>query len=338
MKKSIMIVGEYPLPEEASTGQAFSHGQNRILWSMLKQAGIDRKDCHFTYAFWQRPPGGKIDGFYSSKIEAIANFRPIKRGKYIHARYQSEIDRLWHEINTVQPNIIICMGQLALWACCKKDGMDKYRGSPLETNPPGFKAIPMWSPYSIIRQWELRIVTIADLTKARKESTFPELRRPSRRIHLRPSLADIWEFIEQHLRPSPYVSCDIETKNLTITEVGFGNAAGDEILVIPFWERAKPDGNYWPTFEEEKKAWDAVRYVQETFPTVGQNFSYDMQYFWRTMGIPSPKFLGDTMILHHALQPEMKKSLGFLGSIYTNEPSWKFMRTDHDQLKKGDQD
>jgi len=42
------------------------------------------------------------------------------------------------------------------------------------------------------------------------------------------------------------------------------------------------------------------------------------------------------MLLHHAMQPEMEKGLGFLGSLYTNEPSWKFMRTDHDNLKKGD--
>jgi hypothetical protein len=32
------------------------------------------------------------------------------------------------------------------------------------------------------------------------------------------------------------------------------------------------------------------------------------------------------MLLHHALQPESEKSLGFLGSIYTGEASWKLMR------------
>jgi hypothetical protein len=32
------------------------------------------------------------------------------------------------------------------------------------------------------------------------------------------------------------------------------------------------------------------------------------------------------MLLHHALQPESEKSLGFLGSIYTDEASWKTMR------------
>jgi len=32
------------------------------------------------------------------------------------------------------------------------------------------------------------------------------------------------------------------------------------------------------------------------------------------------------MLLHHALQPESLKGLGYLGSIYTNEHNWKIMR------------
>lgn len=34
----------------------------------------------------------------------------------------------------------------------------------------------------------------------------------------------------------------------------------------------------------------------------------------------------DTMLLHHALQPESLKGLGYLGSVYTDEQSWKQMR------------
>jgi hypothetical protein len=32
------------------------------------------------------------------------------------------------------------------------------------------------------------------------------------------------------------------------------------------------------------------------------------------------------MLLHHALQPESLKGLGFLGSVYTDEGNWKQMR------------
>ena len=59
---------------------------------------------------------------------------------------------------------------------------------------------------------------------------------------------------------------------------------------------------------------------------VGQNFLFDIHFLWRTVGITVPNATDDTMLLHHALQPEMEKGLGFLGSIYTREPSWKVMR------------
>jgi hypothetical protein len=42
------------------------------------------------------------------------------------------------------------------------------------------------------------------------------------------------------------------------------------------------------------------------------------------------------MLLAHAMQPEMEKSLGFLGSIYTDEPAWKFMGRRGETLKAED--
>jgi hypothetical protein len=39
-----------------------------------------------------------------------------------------------------------------------------------------------------------------------------------------------------------------------------------------------------------------------------------------------PGTVADTMIAHHAMYPEMAKSLGFLGSVYTDLPAWKPMR------------
>jgi hypothetical protein len=41
------------------------------------------------------------------------------------------------------------------------------------------------------------------------------------------------------------------------------------------------------------------------------------------MGLKIQNCTEDTMLLHHALYPELQKGLGFLGSIYTNESSWK---------------
>ena len=67
-----------------------------------------------------------------------------------------------------------------------------------------------------------------------------------------------------------------------------------------------------------------------------QNGLYDLQYLSM---ICTPRACSeDTMIAHHSLYTELRKGLGFLGSIYANVPSWKSMRTfkKEEQLKRDD--
>lgn len=337
MHKSVMIVGEAWGDEEFRTQEAFTGPAAYVLHGLLRQAGIPKEDCYFSNVFSLRPPGGRLDGLLTSKENAISGYRPVSSGKYVHKKYEPEIARLFHEIESVRPNVIVCLGNLALWAVCKKSGIKRYRGSPLLSHDSKWKVIPTWSPASVLKQWEIRAIMLADISKVAREMTYPEIRRPQRFIYMEPSLQDISDFYNQFLKNQPFLSLDTETRDKTITEVGIGTADGRHCIVIPFWDRTRKDGNYWRTFEDEREAWRLVRQICKNHPLIGQNFAYDMQYLWKTVRIPCPKFLGDTMLIHHSLQPELEKGLGFLGSIYTDEPSWKFMRTDHSTLKLGDE-
>ncbi len=63
---------------------------------------------------------------------------------------------------------------------------------------------------------------------------------------------------------------------------------------------------------------------------------YDIQYCHR-YGLRVNRYAHDTMIRHHALQPEMEKGLGFLASIYTDEAPWKVLRDrNRDNMKIDD--
>lgn len=332
MKKPIMIVSEYLTMQEGEEGATSSP----LLQSLLRQANINPSDCHFTQVIARPLNFQRLESYYVNKSEGISGYRAVTQSKYFPASQAHELNRLQAEIDAVEPNVIVALGNLSLWALCKKSGIKRYRGSPLLTFDGKRKVIPSWPMSSVIRQWELRVICLADLTKARNESTFPDLIRPSREIWIKPEIEDIERFYEKYIVPSPFLGCDIETKSKTITEVGYSTADGRHAIVIPFYSRLAEDGNYWPSFTDERRAWKWVRKINEEKPLVGQNFAYDMTYFWKTVGIPCPQFLGDTMLLHHALQPEMEKGLGFLGSVYTSEPSWKFMRQSHDTLKRGD--
>jgi DNA polymerase I-like protein with 3'-5' exonuclease and polymerase domains len=120
------------------------------------------------------------------------------------------------------------------------------------------------------------------------------------------------------------LSVDIETGNRQIKCIGFATSRSHAI-VIPFVDLAHASGSYWPTPEAECQAWGIVRAALESpIPKLFQNGVYDLQYIVR-MGIRPKGEIHDTMLLHHSLFSELRKGLGFLGSIYTDEASWKLM-------------
>jgi len=335
---SIMIIGEAWGKEEKAAGRAFVGPSGRLLKALLSENGINPRECYMTNVFNRQPRNNSILDFCGPKSEALPGFRALQQGKYVRKEFAPEIERLYNEVSFIKPNVIIALGNTALWALCKKVGIKKFRGAPLPSVPiegSTYKVLPSWHPAAVIRQYNLKPVLMVDLAKARRQAEFPEIERPSRFILLNPTLEDIEDFYTEHMICQPFLACDIETKGKQITEVGYATADGRHAIVIPFYKRSG-DGNYWSDLESERKAWQWIRFFNAHFNLVGQNFQYDMSYFWKTVGIPCPGFAGDTMILHHSLYPELEKGLGFLGSVYTDEPSWKFMRTDHETLKQAD--
>lgn len=335
MKNKIMIVGECLSEKDLRTGKPFTDGNGYVLDGILKNAGIRRGDCYTTCVFYENASRGVENAFTGPKTVAVPDYPAFARGKYIRKEYGHHLDRLWGEVERIQPNIIIAFGNAALWALTGQIGIKKFRGTPVPSTRGGFKVLPTWAPVSVIRQWPIRPIAVADCVKAKRESEFRDIRRPKRIIYLEPDLTDLTWFYDEHISRAADLSVDIETKASTITEIGFATDAG-HALVVPFYSRLRPGMNYWPDLASERTAWQWVAKVLHNHPSFGQNFQYDMKYLWQTVGIPCTRFCDDTMVLHHTLQPEMEKGLGFLGSVYTDEPTWKFMRTAHDTLKKED--
>lgn len=196
----------------------------------------------------------------------------------------------------------------------------------------GVKCLPTYHPAAIFRAWHWRVIVLADLLKARREREFAEVRRPLRSVIINPSLDQIEAWVEETLRGSfRLLSPDIETMNGQIRCIGFARRR-DESLVIPFI-RDLTGASYWPSVDEELRARCAVqRLLDCSLPKIFQNGLFDLQYLIRE-GYSVRNARHDTMLLHHVLYPEMQKSLGFLGSVYTEEQSWKLMR-----LHKGEEE
>lgn len=307
------------------TEAPLTQGTAHVLRSLCTQTGIEAPTRHLF-------PTQYRDFITRERKAAIPDYPPIEPGRYIRADASGHLTSLFQAVNKAEPNCIIALGNAPLWALTRMTGIAKWRGIPTMSRL-DIKLVATWAPGAIVKQWELRPIAYMDFLKAARQSENKLLVKPKSYIHMQPTLQEIADFYERYIVPAPYLAVDIETKAGTVTEIGFA-VSPRRALVIPFWDRER--GNYWPTLAAEREARAWCRRILEEKDCVGQNFQYDMQYLWRTMGIPTPRFVGDTMLLHHSLQPELKKGLGFLASLYTDRPSWKFMRTDADNLKRED--
>lgn len=322
----LFVVGDHWTEEDSINGMPFSGSAGKMLRGALRSNGIDMERVQYSCVFNQKISDLKT--ICGGKTEGIPGLPPIFPKKYCPARLAPELARLHKEIENAAPITILALGNVACWALLGSSGIKRVRGTPSYYEHAGrrVKVLPTYHPTAIFRDYSLRPIFLADLEKLRRELQYPEIRRPVREIWIEPTLDDLMRFEKEYLLQADRVSVDIETSGTMITCIGF--APSPQIgLVVPFTDAAQADGSYWRTMEDEVAAmqWSRRQCLRPT-TKIGQNFIYDMHHLWRNYGIPMNGRIEDTMLMHHALQPEMEKGLGFLGSVYTDEAAWKFMR------------
>jgi len=233
---TIMLVGEaWGQKEEELGGVPFSGLVGGVLKGMLSQVGIRYEECHATNVFNLRPrPTNSVYNLCGPRATAIPGFSYLTKGKYVQAEYGKELTRLYAEIEEHKPSIIIALGATAAWALLHTSGIKKIRGAPSLThiNNREIKVLPTYHPSAVARDMKLRPIVLADLDKAKRESAFPELRRPHREIWIEPTIDDIYKFRDEFILPAPDLSIDIETAVDQITCIGFAPTI-DRALVIP---------------------------------------------------------------------------------------------------------
>lgn len=269
-------------------------------------------------------------------------------GSHLKSEYFHHVERLWRELGEYKPNLVVALGNCPCWAILDQTKITSLRGTVSLSDRLGFKTLPTFHPAAVLRQTSMRPTCIADFQKATREVEFPEIRRTDRWITIvDPTEEGIREGYEWFKRPARAYANDIETFKRQITIIGFARSI-DDALVIPFrveppkqsWlvngkrvrnpkyeeEIAVWEPNYWPTAELEKSAWMLAQHgLQTPQPKIFQNGLYDLSYEL-AIGLQARNAIHDTMLWHHSLYPELPKSLGFLGSVYANEISWKMMR------------
>jgi uracil-DNA glycosylase len=329
----IFLLGEAPGEQEELLQAPFIGQAGQELSAMLHCAGILRSDCSISNVFDIRPKDNDLKHFCLGAREQVQANKEYSDDQiwpsagdklyFDPAIYVPQLERIRAEIELAKPNVVVALGNIALWALVGVTGIGKLRGTTMLSKlVPGLKIFPTYHPSAVLREWKFRTVVIADLIKAKREAEYPEIRRPSRTLWLEPTVADLALF-DQYIQQSTRLSIDVETKFGQIYQIGFAPSAELSLCIDLF--------DPW-TFKSYYSAADELavwlwikKWCEGPQDKVGQNAIYDIQYLL-SAGIRMRNFRWDTMLASHSIYTELPKDLGFLGSLYSTEPAWKVMR------------
>lgn len=314
-------------------------------WKLLR----DEHQIAVTNVFNDYPPNDDLGIYFGTENQTpMPAWKASKnyKGTHLKLEFYHHVERLYKEIETLKPNLLILLGNAACWATLGQTKISELRGSIAWSTKLNVKCLPTYHPSAILHEPRLRATWLADLKKAAREINSPNIYRPERWLTIpSPNQDGINEIAQWFKQPALRYSNDIETLRGQISIVGFGRSS-DEALVIPFRDAhidkqgriidigkiANDIGfsnggiNFWPTDELEIQAWKLVQQgLESPVPKTFQNGVFDMGHYLR-MGLQTKNARHDLMLWHHSLYPELPKSLGYMGSIYCNEVSWKQMR------------
>ena len=355
MQTKIAFIGESWGESEARLQSPFVGAAGQELARMLHGAGYPCEFIPYSFnspirmlKYWEkfpfpllnvfnaRPPDNEVEFFYTREPSTSFPARRFdNKIHYVKPEYESHVRLLHDTLRQLKPNCIVALGNTALWALGLPATISKLRGNVVESS--FGKVLPTYHPASVLRKWSQRVITILDLYKALRESESPIISTLAREIWTRPSLEDLsrwWEFYGVSCK---LLAFDIETiNNRQISEISFASDSTHALHIPFFYKESKQYINYWPNTQEEFSAWRFVKMALESdIPKIGQNcIQYDTYWLLKEMNIAVKNIKHDTMQLAHAWQPELEKSLGFLGSIFLDERSWKGIR--HETNKQND--
>ena len=329
------VVGEAPGDEEILRGKPFVGPSGRLLNRYLSAAGFRRgENVLVTNVFDYKLPGNSVK---SIGVGARQRPRPVGDWYDPWASAQVEIgcwippehgrpalERLRDELGGVKA--ALACGGTAAWALLglrTAGRVGNLRGTVSESPlVPGLLVVVTWHPAAVLRNYGLSPLLWADILKARRVLKAPAWEPPKVKVELAQQTRDVEEFLwkaRHHL-----CAVDIETHRGQIDMIGF--AVGNRALVVPFIAK---DGSHW--WLSEGQEWRVMRAIRDYLadpgaPKLFHNAAFDVWVLWEWWRMPVRGQVEDTMVAHHAFNPEMPKDLGTLASLYTDLPSWKSMR------------
>lgn len=320
----IFILGEFAEINDWRRGYHFSGGSGQELKKMCREADFNFYDCYHDMVF---------------SIDKHTDFRPkkyvtdwTKKHPFIKPEYQEHVDHVKETIYNSGCNLVLALGDLALFILTGDKSVTKWRGSCMYTEIHGqkIKVIPTFAPSRILKVWDWRHIAMYDLRRVNDERSSSTYRDPGWKFQVdstyNTTIACLEWLLETHLQVPRLISHDLETINRHISCSGIAWSR-TEAICIPFMTREEGAGgnhNYWTVEQEANILWLQQKILTHSNArVVGQNYLYDMQHIAKSWGY-APNIDMDTMLAWHTVFPGERKALDFISSLFCDHYTyWK---------------
>lgn len=311
---TIAIVGEAPGFHEERAGKPFVGAAGNILDQCLHSAGLIRAQIYITNVVKEKPKDNIIAPYWS-------------QGKGFTELGRECVDKVTQELTNL-PNlkVILTLGNVPTDAFTGYRAITKVRGYPFRSMD-GLWIIPCIHPAAALRgKYLWRYYIMHDLMRAARYAK-PGFELPKIDAITDLTFEETCEWL-RGFRKQSLVSFDIEVQHYQVSCISFTSSKNFAISI--------PMVGVW-NLEQETLIWRLIAELLEdpSVEKVGQNLPFDITFLALVNNIHTRGYIHDTMIEHSVMYPDFEKSLGFLGSIYTDVPYWKDL-VSFKRIKKDD--
>jgi len=328
LNAKVMIIGEAAGTTEEIKHEPFCGWSGQFLREMCERAGLAWSDLRVDNVVQYQPNKNNFSVFYSDKQQRQPTYELLAWWADLRQR-----------ILEVRPKVIIAAGDHPLFALTGNRFSTQWRGSvvPYESQDFHCWIVPIVHPSFARRCYNMTsskrketrqpwfYITVYDLIKAKRvsEGGWKPLERVEK---IFPAYYETMEYLEllEALPQDSMITTDVETlRREHIKCVGVTHRK-DYAMCIPFVKNSL--GAPFYSLQQEAEVWKKLDRVFNTHRMCNQTIAFDHAMFWRDIGLNfTESIFLDTAILHALLYPELKHDLGFLASIYTDMPYFKYL-------------
>lgn len=316
----LLVVGMAPGAEELAQDRPFVGPSGRLLWSMLKKAGIDRSDCYILNIIQEWPAGKtgaptpeQLDRFWDAFDIACAAFL----GKFALVLGGDAIERFtglsggvkaWGGYLVHSDERQMLTRQRRVETVYKTNGKNHKKGDPRiakvkeEVPPPPFDGLilPALHPAGVLRSGLATAPILASQCRRVGRATRGEL-KPVRTQYV--TYPVLWAQPKE-------VAVDIETGGIDGGVIRLGCAT---------------DFDAWSAHWSQSTRGVAQSLLgRETTVYLLHNAGFDLPRL-AAAGARVAGPIRDTMLAAAMLQPDLPKGLNAAASLYLDSPRWKHL-------------